>query len=303
MHYFDIMKENLEVTDLDIHISQNWTTQEQVFPISLQTSKIDPKLLKAPETLKDLVQQYKWKRQTLNKINQNKNDTKRSFFNNIIMDIFLFVAAILSVIATAVIVHLVCRHTKLKALLTGIAFQPVKQTEAIFDNDQMQQHCTAQWYTIATLTLMIIALTVYICLTTQKCTIFKRRLYSNTVTVMLFFSDVKQYIPVTLCKTAGSIHLFQIYRQLNPDKIILERKTLWDVIKIDWGEVFVTLNRAIIQLPILVKIQLRDKYRLRSLMRKRSLLLHVMLRQGTSWYALDNIEYLLPPPHLEESEI
>ena len=63
------------------------------------------------------------------------------------------------------------------------------------------------------------------------------------------------------------------------------------------------LNGAIIQLPILIKIPLRDKYRLRYLMRKRSPLLHVMLSQGTSWYALDNIEYLLPPPCLEESEI
>ena len=36
---------------------------------------------------------------------------------------------------------------------------------------------------------------------------------------------------------------------------------------------------------------------------KRSLLLNVMLRQGTSWYALDNIEYLLLPLCLEESEL
>ena len=64
-----------------------------------------------------------------------------------------------------------------------------------------------------------------------------------------------------------------------------------------------TLNGAIIQLPISIKNPLRDKYRLRYLMRKRSLLLHVMLRQETSWYALDNIEYLLPPSCLEESEI
>ena len=69
---------------------------------------------------------------------------------------------------------------------------------------------------------------------------------------MLFFSDVKQHVPVKLCKTAGSIHLFQIYRQLTSDQITLERKYLWDVIKIDWGEVFVTLNGAIIQLPISV---------------------------------------------------
>ena len=117
---------------------------------------------------------------------------------------------------------------------------------------------------------------------------------------MLFFSDIKQYIPVKLCKTAGSIHLCQIYGQLTPDQITLERKYLWDIVRIDWKEVFVTLNGTIIQLPLLVKIPLRDKYWLRCIMRKRTLLLHVMLRQGTSWYALDK---LLPPSHLDELEI
>ena len=219
------------------------------------------------------------------------------------MDVFLFIAAILSMIATAAIIHNACRHTKLKALLTGIAFQPVKQTETIFANGKEQQNCAMHWHTIAALTLMVIVLTIYILVTTQKCTIFKRRLYSNTVTVMPFFSDIKQYVPVKLCKTAGSIHLFHIYGQLTPDQITLGRKYLWDLIRIDWREVFVTLNGTIIQLPISVKIPLRDKYRLRYIMRKRSLLLHVMLRQGTSWYALDNIEYLLPPLHLEGSEI
>ena len=120
---------------------------------------------------------------------------------------------------------------------------------------------------------------------------------------MLFFSDIKQYIPVKLCKTAGSIHLFQIYGQLTSDQITLERKYLWDIITINWGEVFVTLNGAIVQLPISVKVPFRHKYRLRHLITNRSLLLHVMLKQGTSWYALDNIEYLLAPLHLEESEL
>ena len=217
MHYFDSLTENLE-----IHISQNWMTQEQVFPISLQTSEFDSKLFKAPKTLKDLVHQHKQKRQILNKIN--RSDTKHSIFDNTIMDSFLFVAAILPMIATAAIIHLICKHTKLKALLMGIAFQPVKQTEAIFGIRKEQQNYTMQWFTIAMLTLMIIGLTIYIFATTQKCTVFRRRLYSNTVTVMLFFSDVKQYIPVKLCKTVGSIHLFQIYGQLTLDQVTLERK-------------------------------------------------------------------------------
>ena len=107
------------------------------------------------------------------------------------MDIF-FIAAIISMMATAAIIHFVCKHAKLKALLMGIVFQLVKQTEAIFDNKKIQQNFTAQWYTIAALTLMIVGLIIYIFITAQKCIIFKRRLYSNTVTVMLFFSDVKQ---------------------------------------------------------------------------------------------------------------
>ena len=204
-------------------------------------------------------------------------------------------------LAVIAIIHLVSRHAKLKALLTGIAFQPVKQAEAVAPH-HTKEYCTTQWYVIAALTMMTILLIIYICLSNQKCTIFKRRLYSNTATLMLFFSDVKQYIPVKLCKSAGSIHLFQMYGQLNPDQIVLEKNCLWDMIKINWKEVFVTLNGIILQMPKMVKIPIRDNYRLRKLMDKHSLLLHVMLRQGTSWYSLDNTDFLLPPP-LEESEI
>ena len=153
MYYFDSLTDNL-----DTHISENWTTEEQVFPISLHTFKFNSKLMKTPKTLKDLVSQYKQKGQILNKTN-NKS-TKLSIFDNIIMDIFLFVAAILSMIATIVIIHLVCRHTKLKALLMGIAFWLVKQTEAIFGNEKDQQNCATHWYTIAALTLTVIVLTI-----------------------------------------------------------------------------------------------------------------------------------------------
>ena len=36
-------------------ISQNWTTHEQILPISLKTSEISPKLINAPKTLRELV--------------------------------------------------------------------------------------------------------------------------------------------------------------------------------------------------------------------------------------------------------
>ena len=256
MHYIDNFKEQQEISNLEVN--QNWTTQEQILPISLQSIPFDNKLLKAPETLKGLVQQYRQMNQ-IQKLQESKTKTK--FFDNIAIDIFLFIAALISMLAVIAIIHLVCKHMKLKTLLTGITFQPIKQTEATVAN-QIHQNCTMQWYAIAALTLMIVLLIIYICSTMQRCTVFKRRLYSNTVTIMLFFSDIKQYIPVKLCKSAGSIYLFQIYGQLSSDRIVLEKTCLWDMIRIIWKEVFVTLNGTMVQMPKSVKVPLRDKYKL-----------------------------------------
>ena len=162
------------------------------------------------------------------------------------------------------IIHITCRHAKLKNLINWNCFSASKTTETVLAN-QTEEFCTAQWYVIAALTMMAILLIVYICLSNQRCTIFKRR-HSNTVTIMLFFSDIKQYIPVKLCKSAGSIHLFQLYGQLHSDQIAIERNCLWDMIKIDWKEACVTLNGTIIKMPKSVKVPIRDKYGLRTLM-------------------------------------
>ena len=63
MHYLDNFKEQLEISSVDVN--KNWTTQEQILQMSLQLTPFDNKLLKVPETLKGLVQQYRQKGQTL----------------------------------------------------------------------------------------------------------------------------------------------------------------------------------------------------------------------------------------------
>ena len=111
---------------------------------------------------------------------------KDDFFDNIAIDIFLFSAAITSMLTIVAIIPLVCRHSKLKTLLTGIAFQPVNQAEAVVTK-QAKEFCTAQWYMIAALTVLTILLIVYICLSNQKmCYVQKKTLfkYSNYYVVL-----------------------------------------------------------------------------------------------------------------------
>ena len=57
-------------------ISRNWTTQEQILPISLKSFEIHPKLINAPKTLRELLIQYKSKRNMLNEKEQELKNQK-----------------------------------------------------------------------------------------------------------------------------------------------------------------------------------------------------------------------------------
>ena len=48
--------------------------------------------------------------------------------------------------------------------------------------------------------------------------------FSNAVKIMMFISDVQNYVPIKLCKTAGSIHLIKIRGMLKPENIKLNEK-------------------------------------------------------------------------------
>ena len=83
------------------------------------------------------------------------------------------------------------------------------------------------------------------------------------VKVMIFISDVQIYVPIKLCKTAGSIHLFKIIGTLKAGNIILNKNYLWDTLEIDWKEVTLTFNGNKIDLPKVVIIKLQDKIKAR----------------------------------------
>ena len=90
----------------------------------------------------------------------------------------------------------------------------------------------------------------------------------NTVKIMIFISDVQYYVPIILCKTAGSIHLFKVIGMLKLENIKLNKYYIWDTLEIDWKEVTVTFNENKNNLPRVVMIKLQDKIKIRCLMKK-----------------------------------
>ena len=133
---------------------------------------------------------------------------------------------------------------------------------------------------------MILSLIIVTFLYYTKTKFCKGHRFSNAVKIMIFISDVQNYVPIKLCKTAGSIHLFKIIGMLKAENIKLIKNYLWDILEIDWEEVTVTFNGDKIDLPRVVVIKLQHKIKVRQLMNREPLLYHLMLKQGIMWFTL-----------------
>ena len=217
VNYFeDIMEES------DIPISQNCTTQEQILPISLKTFEIDPKLTNAPKTLRELAIQYKGKKNVFDKKERDldkpeNNSGFQMFLNSFLANVLIFTAALLTLIITLIIMYMLYRQSKLKALVTNIAMQRIKAVEAADMNDMLCT-CKTQWYIMGMLIIIILGMLYLVSNKLRKTIFCKGHLFSNNTKILLFISNTHSYVPIKLCRVAGSIHLFRIKGKIKPRK-------------------------------------------------------------------------------------
>ena len=292
LNYFDEL-----INTLDTPYFHNITRQEHILPISLESDDFNKELLSAPETLRELVKKYKQRKLNFNKKHETLDNEKEddsfigtSIFNHLAFNIFIFVMAVILVIIVLIVIKLIFKGEKMQALVTNLAM--VKGVKAI--NEEIKNDVDKEYWIIITwLSLIILGVLFLTIEKLYRMPIFRKYHYSNTIKIMIFLSDIKSYVPIKLCKTSGSIHLFKLTGSINKENITLHKNTLWDIMEIDWQPVMVTLSGNVINLPGSVIIPFRDKFKIRWMMKSRPLLLHLMLKQGQTWYPLSNVREMM----------
>ena len=146
--------------------------------------------------------------------------------------------------------------------------------------------CKTQWYIMGKLIIIALGMLYLVTNKIRKLSLIKGHLFSNNTKILLFVSNTHSYIPIKLCRVAGSIHLFRIRGKLTPEKVKLKKNWILDVLEIDWSNISITLNENEIDLPSSVIIPFKERYRARRLLRKHLLLYYVMLKQGKTWFSL-----------------
>ena len=134
----------------------------------------------------------------------------------------MFVSAVISLLATTLTVYLLCKHKKLRVLIASLVLCQVKEVGA--EVQQTNSECRTLAYIGIILTILSLILVTF--LHYRKSKFCKGHRFSNAVKIMIFISDIQNYIPIKLCKTASSIHLFKISGTLKAENIKLNKNYL-----------------------------------------------------------------------------
>ena len=123
-------------------INRNWTSVKQSLPVSLEVFQLNSKLMHAPVMLRVFIDQYQENRITVTKWERPMSKF-RSFFNSFLIDMLVFIAAILTVFLIFVIIYIITGQSKLKVLVGTVTLQRVRAVEALNTNRQTQ-NCNSE---------------------------------------------------------------------------------------------------------------------------------------------------------------
>ena len=115
-------------------------------------------------------------------------------------------------------------------LVASLIMQQIKDVGAV-TQEGINTECRI--LTCIILTLTVFSLVMVAILHYRKSKLCRGCMFSNRVKIMIFFSNVQYYVPIKLCKTAGSIHLFKITGTLNSENVKLNKNYIWDTLEID----------------------------------------------------------------------
>ena len=98
-------------------------------------------------------------------------------------------------------------------LMASLVLHQVKELVTV---TQKEMNSKCKTLTYISLVLTILGLVMVAILHYRKSKLCIGCMFSNAVKIMIFISDVQNYVPIKLCKTAHSIHLFKIIGMLKP---------------------------------------------------------------------------------------
>ena len=96
------------------------------------------------------------------------------------------------------VVYLFCKHKHIRTIVASLILHKIKEVEAKSNPEGNNYECGTLAYVGIILTVLSRIIVIF--LHYRKSRLCRGYRFSNVVKIMLFISDVQNYIPIKLCK-------------------------------------------------------------------------------------------------------
>ena len=182
--------------------------------------------------------------------------SSKNFFFNQIVNIFMFTSSVIPVITITLGIYLFCKHKHIRTIIASLILHKTKEVEPNSSSNPETNNYECRTVAYIGMVLTVLSMITVIFLHYRKSKLCRGYRFSNIVKIVLFILDVQNYIPIKLCKTSGSIHLFKIKGTLKPRDIKLNKNHLWNTLEINLDKIILTFNDNKIDLPKMITIRM-----------------------------------------------
>ena len=206
-------------------IIKDRTQYEQPLPLNLSIPHFDSSLRHGPTKLKHFMNHYINNDKEIFNLQQRHAveslTSNKKFFSSHIVNIFTLV------------VYIFCKHKHIRMLVASLILYKIKEVEANPNSNSETNNYECRTLAYIGIILTVLSMIILIFLHYRKSRLCRGYRLLNVVKIILFISDVQNYIPVKLCKTSGSIHLFKVKGTLKSGDIKLNKNYLWNTLEIN----------------------------------------------------------------------
>ena len=223
---------------------------------------------------------------------------KGSFLFHLALHIFYFSTGIIVFASIGPQIYTCIKQGKLKTLVTMMALYKLPGTDALVPNDEHAKYvCLDPWINALVTLASLGTIVTYLMVRCRQRTLCRGLEYTTAGHVYVFISSNDRYSPIKLHSVTGLLYNFVTNQRLPMDSLELHKGCPWDNLSINWGGVTLANGDTQIRLPYNVQIPMKEKARLRDLMKSPDCTAHLMVLQGHTWYTVGTAPLHYPAAH------
>ena len=136
--------------------------------------------------------------------------SNKNLFSSHNVNIFIFTSSIISIITIMLVIYLFCKHKHIRTIVASLILHKIKEVEANSNPNLETNNYECRTLAHVGIILTVLSMIIVMFLHYRRSRLCRGYKFSNVTKIMLFISDVQNYIPIKLCRTSGSIHLFKL---------------------------------------------------------------------------------------------